>query len=155
MIVSGIWHGAAPHFMLWGALNGLLQGYERVQKMFGKKPPAQPPRWKRIVNISVTLAVLILINAPFKFDFAQTLAFWAGLFRWGIIQTLSVHHIIKPVLAVGLSFLIDVLQLPGKDELGLLRLSKRARVFLLTIGLLLLFLSTRQAAVAPFIYQEF
>ncbi len=155
MIVSGIWHGAAPHFILWGALNGLLQGYERVQKMFGKKSPAQPPRWKRVFNISVTIAVLILINAPFKFDFTQTLAFWGGLFRWGIIQTLSIHQIIKPVLAVGLSLLIDVMQLPGKDELGLLRLPKWARVFLLTIGLLLLFLSTRQAAVAPFIYQEF
>jgi hypothetical protein len=123
--------------------------------MFGKKLTAQPPRWRRIVNIAITLLVLILLNAPFKLDFAQTLAFWGGLFRWGIIQTLGIHQIVKPILAVGLSFFIDVMQLPEKDELGLLRLSKRTQVVLLTIGLLLLFLSTRQAAVAPFIYQEF
>jgi hypothetical protein len=123
--------------------------------MFGKKVSVPPPRWKRISNITITLLVLILINAPFKLDFAQTLAFWSGLFRWGIIQTLSIHQIIKPILAIGLSFFIDVMQLPAKDELGLLRLSKPVKVFLLTAGLLLLFLSTRQAAVAPFIYQEF
>jgi D-alanyl-lipoteichoic acid acyltransferase DltB (MBOAT superfamily) len=155
MIVSGIWHGAAPHFILWGALNGLLQGYERVQKMFAKKTSIPLPRWRQISNIVVTLLILILINAPFKMDFTQTLAFWSGLFRWGIIQTLSIHQIIKPILAIGLSFFIDVMQLPAKDELGLLRLSKPVKVFLLTAGLLLLFLSTRQAAVAPFIYQEF
>jgi D-alanyl-lipoteichoic acid acyltransferase DltB (MBOAT superfamily) len=155
MIISGIWHGAAWHFILWGALNGLLQGYERVQKLWRKPTPVPPSAWKKFVSISITLLVMIFISVPFKLDFSQTLAFWGGLVRWNTIQTLSFHHIVKPLFAIGLSFFIDVMQLPKKDELGLLRLSKNAQVFLLVVGLLLLFLSTRQQAVAPFIYQEF
>jgi D-alanyl-lipoteichoic acid acyltransferase DltB (MBOAT superfamily) len=155
MIVSGIWHGAAPHFILWGFLNGALQGFERVQKLWRKNIPAQPPRWKRAVDILVTILVLILISVPFKLDLIHALAFWSGIFRWGAAQSLSFHKIIKPVLAIGLSLFIDIMQLPKKDELGLLRLPKTAQVFLLTTGLLLLFLATRQQAVAPFIYQEF
>ena len=155
MIVSGIWHGAAPHFILWGVLNGALQGFERVQKLWRKNIPTQSPRWKRAVDILITIFVLILISVPFKLDLIHALAFWGGIFRWGAAQSLSFHQIIKPVLAIGLSFFIDVLQLPNKDELGLLRLPKTAQVFLLTTGLLLLFLATRQQAVAPFIYQEF
>ncbi|MBI3162770.1 MAG: hypothetical protein HYZ23_09680, partial [Chloroflexi bacterium] len=155
MIVSGIWHGAAWHFILWGALNGLLQGYERVRKLWQKPTPVQSTGWKKFINISITLLVMILISVPFKLDFVQSLAFWKGLVHFGAIQTLSIHHIIKPLFMIALSFFIDVMQLPQKDELGLLRLSKRAQVILLSIGILILFLSTRQQAVAPFIYQEF
>lgn len=155
MIISGIWHGAAPHFILWGVLNGGIQGLERVQKLWRKNIPAKLPQWKLVTNIVGTLFVLILINVPFNFNLTHTLAFWSGLFRWDASETLSLNQIIKPILAIGLSFFIDYIQLPRKDDTGVLHLSKSYQVFLLTACLLLLFLATRQQSASPFIYQEF
>ena len=35
--VSGLWHGAALHFVLWGVLNGLLQIWERLTQPLRKR----------------------------------------------------------------------------------------------------------------------
>lgn len=151
MVVSGIWHGAALHFILWGFMNGLLQAWERVDKAFRKSAPPPATRWA----VVGTILVLLLINAPFRLDVPQTFAFWIGLFRWGPFQTFTVAATLKPILAIGLSFYLDWKHLATRDELGLLRLPRRTQVFLLAAGMFLLFLATRQQIAAPFIYQEF
>lgn len=151
MLVSGIWHGAALHFILWGLLNGAVQAWERVQK--SRRKSAAPPLTKwAIVG---TIFVLLIINAPFKLDIAGALAFWSGLFRWGPFQTFTLATTLKPFFVIALSFYLDVKQLPERDERGLLRLPKATQIFLLAAGLFLLFLATRQQIAAPFIYQEF
>jgi D-alanyl-lipoteichoic acid acyltransferase DltB (MBOAT superfamily) len=155
MLVSGLWHGLNPHFLLWGFLNGLLQGIERLQKSRRKPSSAAPPKWRQQINIALTLAILLLISVPFKLDLTQSFDFWTGLVRWTLPQTLVWSNILRPTLGVGISLWIDFLYLPEKDEKGLLKLSKRTQVLLLTIGLFLLFLGTREQTPAPFIYQEF
>lgn len=155
MLVSGLWHGLNPHFLLWGFLNGLLQGVERLQKAGRKPKSAAPPKWRQHLGIAATLLILLLISVPFKLDLAQSLDFWMGLFRWTAAQTLAWNTILRPVLGIGSSLLIDFLCLPEKDEKGLLQLSRRTQVALLTAGLFLLFLATREQPPAPFIYQEF
>ena len=155
MIVSGLWHGLNPHFLLWGFLNGLLQGVERLQKMGRKPSSAAPPKWRQYLGDAATLLVLLLISVPFKLDLAQSLDFWTGLFRWSAAHTLAWNTVLRPTLGIGSSLLIDFLYLPEKDEKGLLHLSRRTQITLLTAGLFLLFLATRQQPPAPFIYQEF
>ncbi|MFZ5880039.1 MAG: MBOAT family O-acyltransferase [Chloroflexota bacterium] len=151
MLVSGIWHGAALHFIVWGLLNGALQAWERVQR--SRRKMAAPPftHWAVIG----TLFLLLLFNVPFKLDLPAALDFWGGLFRWGSIQTFVLATTIKPFFVIALSFYLDLQHLPTRDETGLLRLPKATQVFLLAAGLFLLFLATRQQIAAPFIYQEF
>jgi hypothetical protein len=151
MIISGIWHGAALHFILWGFMNGLLQAWERVDKSRRKGAPPATTFWATLG----ALVVILIFNAPFKLDIPQTLAFWASLFRWGSFQTFTMASTLKPLFALGLSFYLDYTHLPTRDELGMLRLRKGAQIFLLAAGLFLLFLATRQQIAAPFIYQEF
>jgi alginate O-acetyltransferase complex protein AlgI len=156
MMVSGLWHGAALHFILWGVLNGLLQGLERVQKLRkGGPPPVNPTRWRQIIGILTVFIVLMVINIPFKLSVAESLAFWRGLLNWSLPEMLDIRLMYLPLLAASLSFFMDIVELPQKDETGFMRLPKYLRVFLLSSGMLLLFLATRQQASAPFIYQEF
>ncbi len=155
MIVSGIWHGLAPHFILWGILNGALQGFERIQKLWQKKPVLPLAGWKIFLNAFFTIFTLLLINVPFKLDLTHTFAFWGQIFTWDAPQTLSIYQIFKPLLAIGLSFFIDILEKPRGEQAAVLHLSQASQVFLLAAGTLLIFLATRQQAVTPFIYQGF
>ncbi len=155
MMVSGLWHGAALHFILWGILNGLLQGLERLQKLRRSGSPPVHKKWRQVIGILSVFSVLLVINVPFKLSVAESLSFWQGLLNWSIPQALDLRLIMQPLMAAGLSFFIDAVQLPQKDEVGFLRLSKNFKVFLLSSGALLLFMATRQQASTPFIYQEF
>jgi D-alanyl-lipoteichoic acid acyltransferase DltB (MBOAT superfamily) len=155
MIVSGIWHGANPHFLLWGILNGLLQGAERVQKSLRKASQSHPDKWKLAVKTIWTIIIIVLINVPFKFDIAQALTFWGILLKWDAVNFALTMLLIKPVLAIFLSLFMDFAQAAKKDETGFLLFQKKTQIALLALGILLLFLSTRQQAASPFIYQEF
>ncbi len=155
MIVSGIWHGATPAFLLWGVLNGLLQGMERVQKSFRKASQATPPKWRLAIKAVLTLVVIILINVPFKFDIEHSLIFWEKLFKWDVENLLLIRLFAKPVMAAALSLWIDSVQASKKNELEFLYFPRKAQIALLALGILLLFLGTRQQAATPFIYQEF
>lgn len=67
-LVSGLWHGAAYTFVVWGALNGLYNVCERL--LFGKKqrrirqrqknglPVKQPPLYRRVFNAMVTFVLI-------------------------------------------------------------------------------------------------
>jgi alginate O-acetyltransferase complex protein AlgI len=155
MIVSGIWHGLAPHFILWGILNGALQGFERVQKLMRKNTAVPLKSWKIVLNIVSTLFILLLISVPFKLDLIHAFAFWGQIFTWDAPKTLSIYQILKPLLAIGLSFFIDIVETPTGEQARVLQLPHAIQVFLLAAGFLLLFLVTRQQAATPFIYQEF
>ncbi len=154
MLVSGIWHGATPQFLLWGALNGLLQAAERVQKSWKKGGAPAPPKWKTAAGAAASMFVIIFINIPFKFDMAQSITFIQKVFSFDAAGV-SLILFVKPALAMLLSLYMDGAQSRQKDETSFLLMPQKARAFLLAAGILLLFLSTRQQTAAPFIYQEF
>lgn len=152
MIVSGLWHGAALHFILWGFLNGTLQAWERVQKSMRKSGAAKPT----IPGSIALIFILFMFNVPFKFDVAASIEFWSSILKWGSLQTFTTWAVIlKPPILIAISFFIDVKSLPEKDDIGFLRLPLKKQIILLSAGLLMLFLATRQQITAPFIYQEF
>lgn len=153
MIVSGLWHGAALHFILWGLLNGALQAWERVQKSMRKSSGVVKPT---IPGTIAMIFILFLFNVPFKFDVAASIEFWSSILNWIPAQTFGTWaSILKPPILIAMSFFIDVKSLPEKDDIGFLRLTPKRQLFLLSAGLFLLFLATRQQITAPFIYQEF
>lgn len=74
-LVSGLWHGAAWTFVLWGALHGLLLVLEAIsRKHFGQAQYLQ--WWKKGLKI---LFVFIMVNIAWVFFRAGTIgdAFYA------------------------------------------------------------------------------
>ena len=57
--LSGLWHGAAWHFVAWGAVNGLLLLPEVVLRPHGRRPKPRGP-WARICG---TVATFVAIDA--------------------------------------------------------------------------------------------
>lgn len=73
-LASGLWHGAAWHFVLWGAFHGLAMVGEDIARRRGLRLPRPLAR-------GLTLGVVVLGWIFFRAqDTAQVLAFWAGLF---------------------------------------------------------------------------
>jgi hypothetical protein len=152
-LVSGLWHGLNPHFILWGLLNGMLQGFERLQKLRPKKNDTS--KWAIYARTVITILVLLIVSVPFKLDLKESFEFWESFFIWSLPETLTIRLILLPIAGMGISLLIDFLSLTTKDEDGLLNLSRQWQITLVTIGMFLIFLATRQQTPAPFIYQEF
>ena len=157
MLASGLWHGANPHFILWGLLNGAALAVERVRRAW--RPQVRPgqgnPHWQAVANALLVLAAAFLIAAPFRMEIPETFAFWMGLTRWKAAQTLASYQVIRPILGMSLSLLLDVMHFRAKDELAVLRSPRAVQSALLSAAVLLIFLATRQQPGSPFIYQEF
>ncbi|MDO5601943.1 MAG: MBOAT family O-acyltransferase [Oscillospiraceae bacterium] len=69
-LLSGLWHGAGPTFLVWGALFAVFQLAEAFLHQFYKKPPLNEPRWKRILK---TAGTYWLVSFCFIFFRAATL----------------------------------------------------------------------------------
>jgi D-alanyl-lipoteichoic acid acyltransferase DltB (MBOAT superfamily) len=59
-LVSGLWHGAAWHFVIWGALHGLFQIVERRIDGIKENAPAaeKPSALRKAARICVTFALV-------------------------------------------------------------------------------------------------
>ena len=155
MFISGLWHGAVPHLLFWGLLNGALQGIERVYKSRVRVTAARPPRWRKALSIAGTLILMFLISVPFRLEVPETFTFWLQLLHWGARTSLTFAGIIRPVLAIALSLALDLAPMPARDETGWLRRRPALQSAALAVAILFIFLATRQQATAPFIYQQF
>ena len=68
-LVSGLWHGAAWTFVLWGALHGLYQIMEALyKKYFGELQYHH--WWSKVIKISL---VFLLVNIAWIFFRANTI----------------------------------------------------------------------------------
>ena len=70
-LVSGLWHGAAWTFVLWGALHGLFNALERVFS----KPLSKVPRWLRVFG------TFLIVNALWVLFRADSFANAAMVYR--------------------------------------------------------------------------
>lgn len=57
-LVSGIWHGAAWHFVIWGAVNGVLVIISNLISLYGVKIP-------RAVGACFTFVTMMLVRVLF------------------------------------------------------------------------------------------
>ena len=74
-LVSGLWHGAAWTFVLWGALHGLFNALERVFA----KPIGKLPHWLRV---GCTLLIVNALWVLFRADSFQA----AGVVYRGMVD---------------------------------------------------------------------
>jgi alginate O-acetyltransferase complex protein AlgI len=76
-LVSGLWHGAAWTFVLWGALHGLFVVAERILQQPLRKIP-------KPVRICGTFLVVTVLWVLFRADgFGQALEVWRGMVAFG------------------------------------------------------------------------
>ena len=69
-LVSGLWHGAAWTFVIWGGLHGIYQIIEAVRvKVFGK---IESSKW--YVKIPRIILVFLLVNFAWIFFRANTIS---------------------------------------------------------------------------------
>lgn len=65
MLLGGLWHGAAWHFVLWGAYHGILLGIERALGIAKTEEPRRGVRYARIFAMfQLTLFGWLLFRVP-------------------------------------------------------------------------------------------
>ena len=79
MLISGIWHGAGIHFVVWGLIHGVLLAIRRAWRLL-RPMPAAPSRWSQIGSWALTFVVVNLAWAFFCMDVHTALFFFRRLF---------------------------------------------------------------------------
>ncbi|MCB0064248.1 MAG: MBOAT family protein [Caldilineaceae bacterium] len=125
-LVSGLWHGAAWHFVIWGALHGILVVLEAAlsnRALWGARwlRRDEPLRLPAIVNIFATFHVVLLTwiffranSLPDALLILGRLFTFAGTNTWDAINApwtaVGVDPVWEMSLAVGLIILLEVIQ---------------------------------------------
>lgn len=105
-LATGLWHGAAPNFLLWGMLNcGVLlisQELEPLYARFHKRFGWKGKRWYARFEMARTFFLMNLIRAcdlfPNPIDYVNQLA---SLVRWGTVPELGLGPADWWILALG------------------------------------------------------
>lgn len=159
MLVTGIWHGAAWKFVVWGTIHGVaLIAYKMVQdvrKARGVNPKAVThPTWYRLAAWAYTFHLVVFARIFFRStDMEVALAYWDRLLFgpwWGR----GVEWLVFPIMAVGLSLHFIGGPLRAAFERMHERTPPLARP-VLWLALAYAVLVLQPADVAPYIYFAF
>lgn len=86
-LVSGLWHGAAWTFVLWGLLHGLVNALERVFA----KPLGHVPHWVRVgCTFLIVNALWVLFRAE---SFESAAVVYRGMVDLGNLNLLQVGYL--------------------------------------------------------------
>jgi alginate O-acetyltransferase complex protein AlgI len=154
MLMSGLWHGASWHMLLWGGLHGVYQVVERIPSLWRPVVPSQKqPRWRQVIAAVIVFVLAVLAWLPFSMRLPAAAAFLRGLFTWTRWEApdVRVFALIVP------SVLLDWAQYHSGDEVVFLRWPRPARALALTFVVLAVVLLATQTAITapPFVYQGF
>jgi alginate O-acetyltransferase complex protein AlgI len=78
MLVSGIWHGAGIHFIVWGLLHGIMLAIRRAWRETRPMPVA-PHLWPQLASWLLTYVAVNLAWAFFCMDVHTALFFFRRL----------------------------------------------------------------------------
>ena len=155
-VVTGLWHGAAWHFLAFGLFHGGGLSIERIFRSPGTDAPARPGRWAlRPIQWLLTFAFVVvgflLFRAPTVSDAWDMMKhFFSGAESTGAFQWL------KFALIAALAVLAHVAGATGLR--GVLQRSPRVAFLRATAwtAFILLFLTYGHSSeAAPFIYFQF
>jgi len=147
--ISGLWHGAAMNFVIWGMYHGVFLVLERIFliKWLQKLPNAVSTLW--------TFFIVVIGWAIFALeDHAERVNFLYALFDFSSLQSIHVHAKGGFVLALG--FLLAFVPIYPKIQSYLIKNNRHRANFLLhlLVGLIaLVYLSG--SSFNPFIYFRF
>jgi D-alanyl-lipoteichoic acid acyltransferase DltB (MBOAT superfamily) len=152
MLVSGLWHGATPGLMVWGALHGVYQAGERLIGSW--RPPHSPdrdPAWRQAISMLVVSALVLAAWIPFRVPWESIPVFLNEMLNWSQppgFETWRALILIVPALA------LDAILLWQKDEQFYLRWPEVAQALALATAILLIVMSSLER-IRPFVYQAF
>lgn len=127
--VSGLWHGAAVHYVVWGLLNGVFQVWERITSPLRKRLESRirSPflRWPYLLlRWALTYCLISLTWLCFRVESLAQLRFILGqvlgLFRTGFgalrLRSLGLKPRMDTMLliCIGVAALVDALRARGK-----------------------------------------
>ena len=145
-LLSGLWHGAAAHFVLWGAFHGLIVALSKLASARWPHPP-------RVLGVAATLLAVTLGWALFRLDAPTAVALARRLVAPAAREGLPYAHwpLAAPLIGVALD---HALQLYRVDASGYPTLAGRRWPLLLAAALLPLAAIFRGKPL-PFIYFQF
>lgn len=166
-LASGIWHGAAWGFVLWGILHGLgmvaHRNWDEFYRGLCRKDRAWVARrrswWYAVAAWALTQAFFVLALLPFRsVTGARTLEFAAGLLGHGGTRTLEL-----PVMIVAISWIgvfavaaLHLVEMPAAAGLKERLVRLPAPITGVAFGLLILWIAVMMpASSGTFIYRAF
>ncbi|MEZ3435530.1 MAG: MBOAT family protein [Lachnospiraceae bacterium] len=106
-LVSGLWHGAAWTFILWGALHGMFVVIERIM---GEKLLKIP----KFVRVFVTFLLVNALWVLFRADgFLQAAEVYKGMINFGDIGILQLDTVVGVATGINFPVIIDIIYIFG------------------------------------------
>lgn len=182
-LVSGLWHGAAWHYVVWGAIHGTYQvagrGIRYVSETAQKMRPEKRIRFfsektqglTRVVRICVTFILTDFAWLFFRADrLGRAVAMlrrivqngnWLGQFTDGTLFGMGLCRleVYQLVFAIGVLLVVDILHEAGisiRAWLGKQVLAIRWSIYMLVLlGFVVLLLQNYGRAASEFLYFQF
>lgn len=150
MLVSGLWHGAESHLLVWGVLMGLYIMFENFRNL--RRPAnfaASLPAWRKILERIFLFGCLFVAGVPFMLDLGESRFF----LRQSLLGWDGVPLDPRPIAILLLSLGLDWVQYHADDELVFLKWPAWAQTILLAvIPLSVIIIDQLQSAPPVFIY---
>lgn len=99
--VSGLWHGAAWTFVLWGVLHGILSIIERILK---EKLEKIPQALRIFITFLIVNALWVLFRAE---SFAQAVEVYKGMLAFGNLDFAQLQTVVGFEADVNLPAIMD------------------------------------------------
>jgi alginate O-acetyltransferase complex protein AlgI len=177
LLVSGMWHGLAWNFLLWGGLHGLYLVIERLLTFWRPRHlPDELPKWRQVLSGLIVFGLVVLAWIPFRMSPAIAWEYFSRLFTpsawtrpafWLMRATLAgkLNYVpswsdfnlpdIRVLFMFIPVFLLDWTQARSKNEIFFMKWPVWAKsLFLAILALTLILLSLAETG-APFVYQGF
>ena len=106
-LVSGLWHGAAWTFVLWGALHGLFVVGERIA---GKRFERIPAPIRVLGTFLIVNALWVLFRAE---SFSQALAVYKGMISFGNLDLAQLDSVVGHIAHLNFPAVLDIVYLIG------------------------------------------
>lgn len=176
MLVSGLWHGASWHMLLWGGLHGVYQVGERLISLRRPSlPPDQLPPWRQRLAAALVFSLTVLAWLPFRMELPAAADYLAGIFNpahWSDAGFRAAASDLirgrgfwswpeygipdpRPFFLMLPSLWLDWRQEKLGDELFFLGWGGWRKAALLALALLAILLAAGADGQVPFVYQGF
>lgn len=151
MVLGGLWHGAAWHFVLWGLLHGAGLVFDKRWREFGL---SCPPWVSRLATLHFVLFGWILFRAPSIEDFWNVIGRASGLRPSELFAVLGARSDVVALTLLGWALVFAPAALGRYAG----ELSRRAPIWARAFAAVImtqLLLEVSDAAPTPFIYFQF
>lgn len=159
-LVSGLWHGAAWTFVLWGALHGACIVFERLlEKVLIKIP--------KVLRVTGTFFIVNLLWVLFRtIDFQETIKIFKGLVSFSNIDFMSIgvlaadgivgmQNLIGVAYVSGLIILLYIIVFAGKNTIEKSKMFNASYATLIFTSILFVVSTLHLSRLSPFIYFNF